>query len=95
MRISNYNKPIIDKLLELDNIYKADIKHSTWQRSGWDCDLREYVFTIEAKTKYELEKLIEKYTTEKRDSVGDFGISLSGSEYEVIERYTKQCSILD
>ena len=94
MRISNYNKEV-NKILSEEVIYKADMKHTTWSRSGWDNDVNEYKFSIEAKTKYELEKLIKEYTDKNYSSDGDFGISLSGSEYEVVRRYTKEISILD
>ena len=94
MRISNYNKEL-NKILSEEIIYKADMKHTTWSRSGWDNDVNEYKFSIEAKTKYELEKLIKEYTDKNYSSDGDFGISLSGSDYEVVRRYTKEISILD
>lgn len=94
MKISNYNKEL-NKILYEEVIYKADMKHTTWSRSGWDNDVKEYRFIIEAKSKFELEKLIKKYTDKNYSSDGDFGISLSGSEYEVIKRYTKEISILE
>jgi len=60
MRISNYNKQL-NKILSPDVIYKAEMKHTTWKRSGWDNDIEEYKFTIEAKSEHELNTMIEKY----------------------------------
>ena len=58
-------------------------------------DISEYKFTIEAKSEHELNTIIEKYLKDSHSHNGDFGISLSGYDYELIRKYTKPVSILD
>lgn len=94
MRISKYNKEL-NKILSPDVIYKAEMKHTTWKRSGWDNDIEEYKFIIETKSEHELNTMIEKYLKDSYSHDGDFGISLNGYDYELIRKYTKQVSILD